>query len=52
MIYTASAGASDEVKRMLEHDRVIEERFQRDEVPQEYEEAVRAYFAALHQKGR
>ena len=43
----------DEAKRLLvDHDRVVEERFRRDEVPQEYEEAVRAYFAALHKKGQ
>jgi hypothetical protein len=44
---------SDEVKNLLiEHDRVAEERFRRDEIPPEYQDAVRAYFSALHRKGR
>ena len=54
-LFDSSSGviAGDEAKRMLvEHDRVVEERFRRDEVPQEYEAAVRAYFAALHGKGK
>jgi hypothetical protein len=48
-----TATASEEVKKVLvAHDHVIEDRFRHDEVPLEYQDAVRAYFAALHAKGK
>ncbi len=50
---SSSAAGSEEVKKLLvEHERVVTNRLDRDEIPLEYQEAVRAYFAALHQKGR
>jgi hypothetical protein len=43
---------SDEARRLLvAHERVAEEHFRNDEIPSEYAEAVRAYFAGLHQRG-
>lgn len=50
---SGSGGASDDAKRLLvDHERVVEDRFLHDDVPSEYQEAVRAYFAALHQRER
>jgi hypothetical protein len=47
-----TTGASDEARRLLaEHERVAEDRFRHDDVPMEYQDAVRAYFAALHERG-
>jgi hypothetical protein len=46
------AAPSDEARRLLvEHERVAEERFLRDEIPGQYADAVRAYFAGLHERG-
>lgn len=45
-------GVSAEAKKLLvEHEQVVEDRFRRDDVPAEYRDAVRTYFAALHQRG-
>jgi hypothetical protein len=52
-LFTDSGSApSDEVRRLLvEHERVAEQRFERDEIPGQYTDAVRAYFAGLHARG-
>jgi hypothetical protein len=43
------ADSDVEAKRLLvDHERVIEDRFRRDEIPREYQDAVRAYFSSLH----
>jgi hypothetical protein len=48
---SSSATANDEARRLfVEHERVVEDRFRHDDVPGEYQEAVRAYFAALRQR--
>lgn len=44
-----SAESDVEAKQLLvDHERVIEDRFRRDEIPREYQDAVRAYFSSLH----
>jgi hypothetical protein len=45
---TSAKSPSDALRlAIVEHQRVVEDRFQHDEVPEEYQEAVRAYFALL-----
>jgi hypothetical protein len=45
---TAASGRSQELKQVLiDHSRVVEDRFRHDEVPEEYQTAIRAYFALL-----
>lgn len=47
----SGAGRGDQLKESFaEHQRVVEDRFQHDEVPEEYAEAVRAYFAKLNER--
>ena len=47
-----SAKSGEEASQLLvEHEKVIEERFRHDEIPFEYRDAVKAYFAVLHQRG-
>jgi hypothetical protein len=49
---SSSTGISAEAKKLLvDHEQVVEDRFRRDDVPAEYRDAVRTYFAALHQRG-
>jgi hypothetical protein len=50
---SASPGLDDAAKKVLvDHEQVVEDRFRRDDVPAEYRDAVRSYFAALHQRGK
>jgi hypothetical protein len=52
VIDTAGAGGrADQLKESFaEHQRVVEDRFRHDEIPEEYAEAVRTYFAQLNQR--
>jgi hypothetical protein len=52
-LFQSAPTASDAqaIRRVIvDHERVLEDRFRHDDVPPEYREAVRSYFAALHQK--
>ena len=51
---SASSGQlTEQAKQLLiEHQRVVEDRFRRDDVPEEYHSYIRTYFTALNQKER
>lgn len=50
---TDATTEGEAAKRILvDHERVVEDRFARDDIPLEYEDAIRTYFAAVHQKGK